>query len=570
MIGQVHSRRLTASQAGLVVGMVSALVQLGPVVGRGYVLTRDMVFVPKLPLDAHLLGVDTVPRAVPSDLLVALAARIVPGDVVQDLVLLAIIALAGWGAARLAARLGAAQSVVAAVAAAALFSWNPYLAERLRQGQWAVLIGYAALPWVAATALALHRGEQRAARRVFLALAFAAAGGASAELLAVVVAVPIAWWPGSPVSWRRRIVAVTGGLVIVSLPWLIPSLTSPATYLRDPAGVRAFAARPDTPFGTVGSLLSLGGIWNAQVRLPGRGLVVVASVALALTALSLWALWRLRLAGAWRGLLVAGLVSFALSVWAVTPGVRRLAIHLGSTSAAGGLLRDGQRWLAPFVLVVAVGFGCLVQWAQSQVRIAPALAIAPVLLLPAAAWGSDGALVAVHWPAAWSTVASASRQLPPGPVLVLPWASQRQYGWNDDRVLDDPVDRWLPRRVVGDDALQVGRLSTPLEDPLARAVAPTVAGRGPLFKTLQQRGYAGVLVERDQIGATALSTRLIGLRELVSSPTLALYAVPTPSPTTYATAPLRLALAADSLTGLAVLMASVSLAEIRTRAHRTV
>src|SRR5580704_4082931 len=192
MIGQVHSRRtVTASEAGLAVGVLAALVQLGPVLGRGYVLTRDMVFVPKLPFDAHLLGVDSVPRAVPSDLLVALASRVLPGDMVEDLILIAIIAVGGWGAARLASR----DRVVVAVAAAAMFSWNPYLAERLRQGQWAVLVGYAALPWVASTALALHRGEQRAARRVFLALAFAAAGGASAELLAVVVAVPIAWWP---------------------------------------------------------------------------------------------------------------------------------------------------------------------------------------------------------------------------------------------------------------------------------------------------------------------------------------------------------------------------------------
>jgi hypothetical protein len=79
-----------------------------------------------------------------------------------------------------------------------------------------------------------------------------------------------------------------------------------------------------------------------------------------------------------------------------------------------------------------------------------------------------------------------------------------------------------------------------------------------------------VLVERDQVGAAPLAARLIGLREVVSSPTLALYAVPTPLPTTHATAPLRLTLAADSLVGLAVLMVSVSLAEIRTRTHRTV
>ena len=32
----------------------------------------------------------------------------------------------------------------------------------------------------------------------------------------------------------------------------------------DPASVAAFAARADTPFGSLGSLLMLGGAWNAQ------------------------------------------------------------------------------------------------------------------------------------------------------------------------------------------------------------------------------------------------------------------------------------------------------------------
>jgi hypothetical protein len=566
MIGQVHSRRLTASAAGLIVGVVAALVQLGPVLGRGYVLNRDMVFVPKAPLDAHLLGVDAVPRAVPSDLLVALASRVLPGDLVQDLVLLAIIALAGWGAARLASM----DRVVVAVGAAALFAWNPYLAERLRQGQWAVLIGYAALPWVASTALAFHRGEPRAARKLIVALAAGAAGGASAELLDVLVAIPIVFWPGSIVPWLRRTGVLAGGLVVVSLPWAAPSLSSSTSYLPDKAGVLAFAARPDTPFGTVGSLLSLGGIWNSEVWLPGRSVFVVAAVALLLTGCSLWAFWGGHDAGPCRGLVVAGVVSVLLAVWSATPGLRRLAVTLSSTSTAGGLLRDGQRWLAPFVLLVAVGFGFLVEWATARVRVAPALVLVPVLLLPAAAWGSDGALVGVHWPLAWSRAAAAADRLPPGPVLVLPWSSQRRFSWNGDRVVDDPADRWLPRRVVGDDSLQVGARATPLEDPLARALAPTITGAGQLLPALRVRGYSGVLVERDQVGASDAAARLAGLTEVVSAPTLALYRVPNPAARTYPTAPVWLALAADAVAGLIVLMIVASLADIRTRAHQNV
>ena len=34
------------------------------------------------------------------------------------------------------------------LAAGVFYSWNPYLAERLVMGQWAMLLGYAGLPWV--------------------------------------------------------------------------------------------------------------------------------------------------------------------------------------------------------------------------------------------------------------------------------------------------------------------------------------------------------------------------------------------------------------------------------------
>jgi hypothetical protein len=561
---------VTASQTGLAAGLACALLQLGPGLGRGYVLVRDMVFVPRLPLDAHVLGLDGVPRAVPSDLLVALASRVLPGSAVQDLVLVAIITLAGWGAARLATD----DRICVAVAAAVLYSWNPYLVERLRQGQWAVLIGYAALPWVARCALALHSGAERAGRRLFLALAAGATGGLAAQALTVLVAVPVACWPGGPVPVRRRITIVVGSTLTLALPWLVPSLWSLSAPPPGRAGVAEFAARPDTPFGTVGSLLSLGGIWNADAVVPGRGSVLVALLALAMTAAALWAVWHSRPTGGWRGLVVAAGLGLAVSLWAVAPGLGRLAADVGATTA-GGMLRDGQRWLAPFVVLVAVGFGWFVGEVAHRARWAPALALVPVLLLPAAAWGSDGALAAVRWPGDWSSVVSAADRLPPGPVLVLPWASQRQYPWNADRVLTDPADHWLPRRVVGDDALTVGRTTTELEDPLAVTIAPAASGRshigpGELVRALRAQRYAGVLVELDQPGAVAAATRLRGLPVVAAARTLRLYAVPDPDPRAAPHAPAWPTLTADALVAVAIVVVAASLVRGRARTRRGV
>jgi hypothetical protein len=88
---------------GAAVGLVVGLVVLAPVLGRGVLLSYDMVFVPDPPLTGAVLGTDgSVPRAVPTELLADLLARVLPVVVVQQGLLLAAFVLAGAGAARLA------------------------------------------------------------------------------------------------------------------------------------------------------------------------------------------------------------------------------------------------------------------------------------------------------------------------------------------------------------------------------------------------------------------------------------------------------------------------------------
>src|SRR4051794_41912209 len=80
-------------------------------------------------------------------------------DVAEKVLLAIIVAFAAAGAPRLAARTfgcGPAPAVVAGVA----YAWSPYLAERLVLGQWALLLGFAALPWAGAAAVAAGRGER--------------------------------------------------------------------------------------------------------------------------------------------------------------------------------------------------------------------------------------------------------------------------------------------------------------------------------------------------------------------------------------------------------------------------
>ena len=124
-------------------------------------------------------------RAV-SDAVLAVLSRIVPADIVQKLVLLSIFALACAGAAALLER----EPWFARLTAGVFYAWNPFVAERLIMGQWAMLLGYAGLPWV------LREVRGRAGRigpwRLAAAIVPAAVGGFAAMSITVLAAVPVA------------------------------------------------------------------------------------------------------------------------------------------------------------------------------------------------------------------------------------------------------------------------------------------------------------------------------------------------------------------------------------------
>jgi len=496
-----------------VTGVALAVLLLAPLVGPGFVLAFDMVFVPELPLAGRLLGLDGTPRAVPSDLLVALAGQVVPGAWLQDLVLVALVVGAAWGAARLVP----SDAPSAAVVAATAYGWSAYLHERLLLGQWALLVGWAVLPWAARAAIAWRRGGR--AGPAVLCLAVAACGGASALLLVGLVVV-LCGRPG------RALVATT----VLALPWLVPALLAPAGLEGgDPAGVSAFASRSDTPFGVVVSLLTGGGVWAPAAVPPGRGAAAVAGlVVLGLAALGL----RPTVSRLGPRLATAASVSLVLALLGRLPVAADLLREGVQRFGALGLLRDGQKWVAPAVLLVAVAAAvgaerCVQRVSSAGTRRAAAVlaAVAPLAALPGGAWGESGRLQVSHYPREWTSVTA---RVDAPTVLVLPWHAYRRFPWTGERTVLDPAPRWLSARAVVDDDLPLRGTEVRGEDPLAAALDDAVSSGRPLLQELVRAGVGQVLVERsDRAADPALLTRqLTGLSLVVETPELALYDVP--------------------------------------------
>jgi hypothetical protein len=531
---------------GLGLGVGLGLLALGPGLRRGFLLSYDMVIVPREPFTATMFGLaGGPPRAVPSDAVLAVLSRVLPADVAQKLVLLSIFVLACSGVAALLGR----EPWFARLASGVFYAWNPFVAERLLIGQWALLLGYAGLPWALRAVITGPVASWRGAGRLGLALLPAAVGGFAAMAISALVVMPAAVLaPGGPA--RRRISSVATALIVLavgSLPWLVPSLLHPV--YADPAGVAAFSARADTPFGSLGSLLMLGGIWNAQTVPAGYGggwsalwLVLVATAA---AGYVVFGVRRRR----WPGLgfaAVAGLVVASIGVTAPGRELLRAAIGLWPGFA---VLWDGQQYVAPLALAEALGAGLVVAWAANpaplraridprdsddhQTRgvradrpglaIAVALLLAPVLLLPGLVWGAAGRLRPVWYPADWLNAARVIDQSPAhGKVLLLPWAAYRSPAWNGGRAVLDPWPRLLSRQVIWNTGPQVGNLQLRPDNQAAARLDGVIRAPGPLTAFLEAAYVRFVVVD----SGGSVAARLPGCAVLIARPGLAVYQVP--------------------------------------------
>ncbi|MFD6611033.1 hypothetical protein ACGF5H_24100 [Micromonospora chalcea] len=497
-------------ETALGVGVVVAI--LGPVLRRGFVLRYDLVFVPDPPFGAVVWGSGSeLPRAVPSELLAVGLSQVVPADVAQKVLLAGCLALAAVGAARLAP----VGHPLARVAAGLAYVWNPWVYGRLHLGQWAVLAGFAALPWAFAWVLGVLRPPPEGTgpgRRS------AVAGGAAVVLggPAMVLAAVFACAPALALARRwRALVAGAATLAGLTAPWWLALVSRGGAVDVDERGVAAFAVRADTPLGVLGSVATLGGVWSRHAVPVGRDQWAVALLALALAGAALWGyvLTRRRWpSAAWWGLLAGAVLGTVVAVapaWSLgAQGMVALVEHV----PLAGAVRDGTRLLAPLALVQAVGLGMLVEslMAAGARALAPLLVVAPVLLMPGLAWGLGGQFDTVRYPAEWAAVRAEVNRDPAGGSLVsLPWSSFRAYPWAGNVPVLDPASRAFRRPVVGDQDVLVGRERIRGESREADRVAAALAAPGDPGPALRGLGVRYVLVQTDQPDAAQVEGRFV-------------------------------------------------------------
>jgi hypothetical protein len=502
---------LQSSRPGYALAL--ALLIVAPLINPGYLLLRDAVSTPRSYVSDTALGLMSAPRATPQDFAIALASRCVDGGIVVKALLVAGLWLAGWGAARLVATLLPEAGASGQFVAITLAIWNPYVGERLLQGHWSLLLGYGCLPWVATNVYALRSLQNPAWRPLFgLAFWIALAGLTPTGLILaatvglVCVAIPGAGRP----RWLCAAV-IAGGAVVAALPWLTAAALGLSSrdgiWTRTP-DIAAFAARAEPGLGTLGSLASLGGIWNAEAVPASRATlfaVVSAAVLLVVVATGLPTVVRRRAAVP---LLALAAVS-VLAVAALATGPGLAALHAMAGAAPGlGVLRDGQKWVALAMPGYAVaGAGTVLtlrRWSQPALT-ALVCCAALLLSLPDLVWGIAGKVEPVHYPTDWATVAAVINR-DPGDVAVLPADTMRRFAWSGPAPVLDPLPRWVRADVLTTGDLNIAGVTVPGEGNRAHQVQRLLlAGADPAG--LRHAGVGWLVVEAGTPGDMGLAAR---------------------------------------------------------------
>ena len=239
-----------------------------------------------------------------------------------------------------------------------------------------------------------------------------------------------------------------------------------------------------------------------------------------------------------------------------------------------GLLRDGQKFLAPFVVLVgwvlAAGvdrlLGRLAAYGPEVVGpLGILFVLVPVLLIPDGAGKVWSTVRPVTYPPGLAhVVATIDASSSDTGVVTLPWRSYRNFGWGSGTTSSDPLVRMLDRPVFTSEDLTVGDKTVHGESGVVTRLGSALA-HGTPAEVLPGFGIGWVVVYPDDPAAHDLD--LTGLEQVYATPEVRLYAVPGAADVPEPEAWRRVAVAAADLLALLTVLAA---AVVRLSAWRTV
>jgi hypothetical protein len=485
----------------VVIPLVLSLVCLRSLVHGGYLLQLDVVFGPRHP--PLTIGFGT-----PVALLQAAGVELVGGALTGRLYALATLAFAGFAPMVLLRR----EPWFAQTAGGVLGMLNPFVYDRLVDGQWDVVNAAAALfLWVAAwEGLQTRPGPGRA---VLLGLCISFVGAFDAHALGpllVLTGVAVLWQR----LWRRRRAMVWTGAAF-AIAAVVSSYAAAAFFVDNRAGYTAvqqftradfafFSSVASGGYGLIPNLIGLYGYWGERI-----GRFPVASQDAPWWPATTSLLVGAALAGAWlcrarAWLLVCGVLGLAASASTALPGGVDAATWLADRIPLVAAYREPQKWsalwLVALVTLSAGAVGALAKQPRPGSWAGPALAYGLIMctLFPAglAQIRDTPAIVKpLRYPPYWFRTAEFLDHAVPADerIVVLPWHLYQPLVASQGRAIANPAPVFFPGRLVVPHNLEIpGRFSE------------VTSRYDRIGSVIERRGYRSC--------ATARAIRRAGLR----------------------------------------------------------
>lgn len=460
---------------------------------------RDMMVPTNVALNDLNTGVvDAAPRNLPQDTLLAVLSPTLSAVFVCSLIVAAAGCAGGFYAARMIRDM-AGGSVPVQMAATLFVMWNPFTIERFLQGQWSIAVAGMLMPALAYTIAARRWGSWPI---FFTAAAIVPTGAVLATIVSLVFA------------QRARDRWITLGFgAIMYAPWVIPTLFNGinTSTLSSPASAELFAARAEEGVGTLGALMSLGGIWNSDAVPPSLGLVssfagLILSIILLTRFKELWQTYR--------GVAIMTVAAIVLPVLLSTGwGLSVMGWIIGHVPGTG-LLRDTQKFVCLAIPGYILLFGSLANhhketakkyhWPLAPKIVASITSIGfialTILLVPA--YPKDMApLRTQNISVAWQQMSDALHSAPVGRTLLLPPGSYQQRG---DYPALSPALKVLPGQPLDPGYLIVDGQLVDGNRKIMSLLESTMAGD----LKLAENGVSWVLIDTRQPGSLKMNNQV--------------------------------------------------------------